>query len=71
MAYFYELNYMYKTQRVQKCHLNCSIYKIGGVTAVFVLLVLQIIRTSGPPDNSFTILSPSPLWGVETPQQVY
>ena len=28
------------------------IYKIGRVTNVFDLLVLQIIRTSGPPDIS-------------------
>ena len=40
-----------KTQKVQKCYLKCSIYKIGGATAVFVLLVLQIIQTFGPPDN--------------------
>ena len=42
---------MYKTQKVQKCYLKCSIYKIGGATAVFLLLVLQIIQTSGPPDT--------------------
>ena len=41
---------MYKTKKVQKSHLKCSIYKIGGATAVFVLLVLQIIQTFGPPD---------------------
>ena len=41
---------MYKTQKVQKCYLKCSIYKINGPTAVFVLSVLQIIRTLGPPD---------------------
>jgi len=46
---------MYKTQKVQKCYLKCSIYKIGGATAVFVLLVLQIIQTFGPPDKDTKI----------------
>ena len=43
---------MYKTQKIQKCYLKCSIYKTRGATAVFVLLVLQIIQTFGPPDTS-------------------
>ena len=48
---------MYKTQKVQKCYLKCSIYKIDGATAVFVFSGLQIIQTFGPPNIRILVLN--------------
>ena len=47
---FFILHYMSKPQKAQKCCLKSSIFEIERVTAVFVFLVLQIIRHSGSPD---------------------